>query len=180
MNSIMWIVVLLVLALLAYLVVQALMNKSGGSTASYEGDNPASGAAASRSPAENQHSLATTEAGTSAGAAAAGAAVAAGAASMASGAGSAVANSAGAVAQSGQAAAGALTAGAIPTTSYAVNTNDAAHDVREMIKILNLRASDASRLGIEKDQFEQLKSAASGMSDNIINDVAGKLRGMLN
>lgn len=107
--------------------------------------------------------------------------------SAASAGSSAVAAGAGAVAAVGATAAGAANASANAAAgtsagraSSAVNTGDELHDVHEMLKILNLRDSDASRLAIDKAQYNDIKAGnVSGLPDAMIADVAGKLRKML-
>ena len=64
--------------------------------------------------------------------------------------------------------------------SSAVNSGDDIYDVREMLKILNFRDSDASRLAIDKTQFNDIKAGnVSALPDSGLADVAGKLRKML-
>lgn len=59
-------------------------------------------------------------------------------------------------------------------------SGDPLTDIPELMKVLNLRASDAPRLGISKDDFEQLKSGNAGaLSTDVIDDVLKKLTGML-
>jgi len=61
----------------------------------------------------------------------------------------------------------------------AISSEDAG-SVREMIKILNLRESDASRLGIEKSQFSALwQGSANGVDADTLKDVSSRLRGMM-
>lgn len=58
--------------------------------------------------------------------------------------------------------------------------NQDAGSVREMIKILNLRDSDASRLGIEKDQFQALwQGSSDGINANTLSDVRSRLQQMM-
>ena len=64
--------------------------------------------------------------------------------------------------------------------SSAVNSGDDIYDVREMLKILNFRDSDASRLAIDKTQYNEIKAGnVSGLPDGGLAEVAGKLRKML-
>lgn len=62
-----------------------------------------------------------------------------------------------------------------------VHTGDTLSDVREMIKILNLDAPDASRLAIGREQLLALrKGDANGIPDaSGLEDIAERLRGML-
>lgn len=61
----------------------------------------------------------------------------------------------------------------------AVASEDA-NSVREMIKILNLRDSDASRLGIEKDQFQALwQGSSDGVPAGTLSDVRSRLQQMM-
>lgn len=62
-----------------------------------------------------------------------------------------------------------------------LNTGDMLHDVREMIKILNLAPSDASRLSISRDTFSALRGGDSGqaVSADELRVAAEKLRHML-
>ncbi len=60
------------------------------------------------------------------------------------------------------------------------DSGDALIDVREMLKILNLRQSDASRLGIDQDQYNSIKGgAAGGLDGNQVQGVAERLQKML-
>jgi len=63
----------------------------------------------------------------------------------------------------------------------AVDTGNAATDIAEMMKILNLAESDASRLDISKAEFEALRQAdAAAIPDAAkIDNVASRLRKML-
>ena len=58
-------------------------------------------------------------------------------------------------------------------------TGNGIGDIQEMLKILNLRDSDSSRLAIEKDQFAGLKSGSSNLDANELTAIADKLRWML-
>lgn len=66
-----------------------------------------------------------------------------------------------------------------------IDTVDPLHDIREMIKMLNLAESDAPRLGISKEEFSSLRSSAGASddrplpSDKVQSDVAARLRRML-
>ncbi len=89
---------------------------------------------------------------------------------------------------SGAATAASSTAG--PTTGAAgiasvaahqIATGDAALDVREMLKILNLRVSDAPRLAISVDQYNSLKAGNdSDLANDSVEAVAAQLRRMIN
>lgn len=56
---------------------------------------------------------------------------------------------------------------------------DRRENVREMMKILNLREGDASRLGISKEDFARLWQRDAGADDALVDDVAARLRRML-
>lgn len=61
-------------------------------------------------------------------------------------------------------------------TAYGVNSGDRPRDIREMIKILNLREADAARLGIEKNEFNSL---ASGSGTDVPPDTLASVRRQL-
>jgi len=52
-------------------------------------------------------------------------------------------------------------------------------DVREMIKILNLRDADATRLDISKEDFQKLWQGDESTSSELVDDVAVRLRRMI-
>lgn len=60
-----------------------------------------------------------------------------------------------------------------------LESGDNAANVREMMKILNLRDTDASRLGISKEEFAQLWQPQGDAPSTLVDDVAGRLRRML-
>ncbi|MFT4729523.1 MAG: hypothetical protein ACI9UN_004041 [Granulosicoccus sp.] len=66
-------------------------------------------------------------------------------------------------------------------SELAVDTGDMQNDVREMIKILNLAPSDASRLSISREVFSALLTGdtAHAPSADQLNVAAAKLRHML-
>ena len=83
-----------------------------------------------------------------------------------------------AAASTGQA--GAAASGANKAARHGVDTGDTASDVREMIKILNLRESDAPRLGVEKDEFAMLAGGSGGqLSDDKLRAARDRLVGLL-
>lgn len=106
--------------------------------------------------------------GTSGAAGVAGVAAAAGAASIAAAVGGAASANSGGGSSSG-------------LDANTVNTGNAATDIAEMMKILNLAESDASRLDITRDEFEALRQAdAAVIADAAkIDNVASRLRKML-
>lgn len=63
----------------------------------------------------------------------------------------------------------------------ALNSEDSLHDIREMIKILNLAESDASRLGISATAFAALRGTgnANDLPTDSLDSVADRLRKML-
>jgi len=71
------------------------------------------------------------------------------------------------------------------STGHASGVTDAiasedASSVREMIKILNLRDSDASRLGIDKTQFESLwQGSNAGVDASVLSSVRSRLMHMM-
>lgn len=72
------------------------------------------------------------------------------------------------------------TAQAALTGDFTVKTADAAYDVREMLKILNLRDSDAKRLEISADEYQVLKSGEPGsLPAERVGQVAERLRAMI-
>lgn len=61
----------------------------------------------------------------------------------------------------------------------AISSEDAS-SVREMIKILNLRESDASRLGIDKAQFNSLwQGGTDGVDASALSSVRSRLQNMM-
>jgi len=76
----------------------------------------------------------------------------------------------------------AVTAGdSVSAPSENVDTGDVKQDIREMIKILNLAAPDAGRLGISSETLLALRSgsADSASNEQELSAVADKLRHML-
>ena len=64
--------------------------------------------------------------------------------------------------------------------NYRVETGDAAHDVREMLKILNLRESDASRLGVSAEEYRGLhEGRADALPDDRLRALSDRLAGMM-
>lgn len=60
-----------------------------------------------------------------------------------------------------------------------LDTEDQVEDIQEMFKILNLRDSDAPRLGIEADTYNRIKSGdTSGVGSTQLDEVADRLRAM--
>jgi|GEM_PF-3275223 len=63
---------------------------------------------------------------------------------------------------------------------FSVDTGDTAADIREMIKILNLRDSEADRLHLSTERFEALRHGnRDGIDDETLTAVADRLRRML-
>lgn len=63
---------------------------------------------------------------------------------------------------------------------HGVATDDTLRDIRESIKILNLRGSDATRLGVDESTFESLRQGESGGLDEARREaVLARLHGML-
>lgn len=60
-----------------------------------------------------------------------------------------------------------------------LGSGDTRAEVREMIKILNLREGDAGRLDLSKEDFGSLWRADAGTDDSLVNEAAGRLRRML-
>jgi len=76
-------------------------------------------------------------------------------------------------------AAGLGATGQAAGVSNAIEAGDGA-SVREMIKILNLRDSDASRLGIDADQFQALwQGQSNGVDGQTLADVSSRLQRMI-
>lgn len=66
------------------------------------------------------------------------------------------------------------------TGDFTVDSGNALHDIREMVKILNLRASDAQRLQVSGDEFAALwHGQDGGMDPSRLSDVAARLRHLL-
>lgn len=66
------------------------------------------------------------------------------------------------------------------TGDFTVDSGNALHDIREMVKILNLRASDAQRLQVSGDEFAALwHGQDGGMDPSRLNDIAARLRHLL-
>ncbi len=72
--------------------------------------------------------------------------------------------------------------------AHGVKSGNEVQDVHELIKILNLRDSDASRLGIDRDQFNTLANgsadgsgdgSATGVSAETVSSVRRQLIGWL-
>lgn len=158
----MWFITLLVVALAAFLIVKAVKAQSERKSADEDRQLPDSGLTGSL-----DHK--SMDAGSTAASAAA----------------SAAATSA----TAGATATGAAAAGSAATTGAAdLSTGDQLHDIREMIKILNLAEPDAARLDITREQFAALRAAgaqngintASSLPpDDKLADVAHRLRTMI-
>jgi hypothetical protein len=80
--------------------------------------------------------------------------------------------------------------GTIAGDSSGITSGDALHDIREMIKILNLAAPDAARLGISREEFAALRpgntagnvkpaTSSTMPSADKLDEVADRLRRML-
>ncbi len=104
--------------------------------------------------------------------------------------GAAVAGAGALAGGSGAVVAGARAVAASPSSSatsaqtalsgdYTVATGDPALDVREMLKILNLRESDAKRLAISESDYKALKAGNSVLPPEDLTAVAEKLRAMI-
>jgi hypothetical protein len=166
----MWFITLLVLALAAFLIVKAVKAQSARKSADKDRQLPDSGLTGrldhkSMDAGSTTVSAAATTAATTA------------------------ATSAATSATAGATATGAVAAGSAATTGTAdESTGDQLHDIREMIKILNLAEPDAARLDITPEQFAALRAAgaqngtntASSLpSDDKLADVAHRLRTMI-
>lgn len=70
---------------------------------------------------------------------------------------------------------------AVSASSLGLNTGDVGHDVREMIKILNLSDTDAGRLAITKEQFSAIRqdNGSDMPAEGDLSSVADRLRHML-
>lgn len=76
-------------------------------------------------------------------------------------------------------AAGKGATGHAENVSNALSSDDSGN-VREMIKVLNLRESDATRLGIERDQFASLwQGNIDAVDASTLSDVRARLHRML-
>lgn len=60
-----------------------------------------------------------------------------------------------------------------------LDKGDSRDNVREMMKILNLRDSDASRLDISREDFARLWQADASASDSLVDDVSKRLKSMM-
>lgn len=64
--------------------------------------------------------------------------------------------------------------------SRELQSGNTLYDVREMIKILNLRDNDAARLNISKEDFARVWSGDAGtIASDVLDSIAAKLRHML-
>jgi len=195
----MFVVTLIVLAIAAFFLIQYMKKKrstthSLGNSAQPHGEltdgRPGAtshaegtmGADAAARHAEGQSTAAdssSTGAASKGGAAAAAGTLAAGAAAAAVAAGAQAGGTSGA------------TSGAtarVSTGSHSTGaTNDATQlaggdkhgNVREMMKILNLRDTDASRLGISKDDFNRLWKGDASADAGLVDEVTDRLQRML-
>jgi hypothetical protein len=154
----MWFITLLVVALAAFLIVKAVKAQSERKSADEDRQLPDSGLTGSLDHKSMD-------------------------------AGSTAASAAATSATAGATATGAAAAGSAATTGAAdLSTGDQLHDIREMIKILNLAEPDAARLDITREQFAALRAAgaqngintASSLPpDDKLADVAHRLRTMI-
>lgn len=80
----------------------------------------------------------------------------------------------GATVAAGVAGVGAAVAAAMP------NSGNQISDIQEMFKILNLRSSDAPRLSITREQYDSIKSGqATDLSGDVLDNIMGRLKAML-
>lgn len=196
----MWLVTLLILAIIAYFVVKSvssnIRNRQAGSNSSgtneIEHANAQQRALADSGPAhDNGSTSASSESMTRQGADAIDGSNAGQSPTAASTSSSRSSATTGIAAT----AAGAAVAGAVASAvtgsstegstnhsaSGGINTGNTLGDVREMIKILNLDAPDASRLAIDREQLVALrKGDANGIPDaSSLEEIAVRLRNML-
>ncbi|MEE9334670.1 MAG: hypothetical protein V3U65_11340 [Granulosicoccaceae bacterium] len=168
-----WVISLILLAVAAYFVISALSSKN-----KYDVRNQATdGEVDDSESAQLAGDTTSSDAFQHAGGAPAGAGSSSGTSGSAGSGGSSVGGSV-----AGAAAVGATTAAAIASArkhNIKGVTGNSAGEIQEMLKILNLRDSDAARLAIEKAQFAELKSGTSKLGANELAAVADKLRWML-
>lgn len=196
----MWFWILLVLAVIAYFIIKSMTGKSSATDssatdASASLENSANDAAnnlkdSAVAAAESASNAANATAEVASGAAASeGASVAESAAAGVGAAAAAGAAVAGAAANAAHGAASNVAANAAAATEQAaqtvsdlpdlsVNSGNTASDIQEMIKILNLAAPDAGRLGVSKETFAALRAGTDVSADDI-SGVADKLKRML-
>lgn len=174
----MWLWILLVLAVIAFFVIKSKTEKSSTSDSSSAGTQGSLESTAAESATSTASKVSDTVSSATAGVGAvAGAAVGAAAGAAASAANT-VQETASHVAATAAATAkqAAQTVSNLPDLS--VDTGNAGSDIREMIKILNLAAPDAGRLGVSKDTFAALR-AGNEVSADDMSGVADKLKKML-
>ena len=202
----MWVIALVLLAIAAYFIVRLLLTKneqsdissesstgggtSGGATPGGDASLPGTGnideatqnANVTREPDGNsggrpvvEATVAATTGDTSADAATAGIAAGAAAAGVAIG----------AVATAGVttvAAASPATASAVESSAAAPAVSSGNHilDIQDMLKILNLRDSDASRLAINREQYNSLTAGDAGdLNNEQVQAVVSRLQRMM-
>ena len=78
------------------------------------------------------------------------------------------------------AAATSVTAAKNALGSTIPNTGNRVADIQEMLKVLNLRPSDAPRLSLTAEQYTSLKSGQAGdLSADVLDNVMGRLTAMM-
>ncbi len=201
-----WVISLILLAVAAYFLISALSSKnnydlknqtsdaeiSEGESAQLDnnatssdafqnaGGAPAGASSSAGNTTDSSASANTASSGAAAGSAGGGSGASSGAASANNGASNG--SSSGASVAGGAAAVGVTAAAAIASArehNLKGVTGNSIGEIQEMLKILNLRDSDAGRLAINKDQYAALKSGASDMGATELASVADKLRWML-
>jgi len=190
----MWFIVLIILAIVAFFIIKAFTGRSGSQSSGGSAPNSelSNGSANTQIGNASDARQSHTGSGSATGAAAGTAVAAAGAAAAAAGSASSGASSSGADASGSGSDSSASTSGSSGGTGLAgaatgavvsmqaLQSGDAISDVREMIKVLNLRGSDASRLSIAKEQFEGIWAGdKNALSSDELSQVADKLRRML-
>jgi hypothetical protein len=152
----------------------------GGEPLGNPGETPAVEASVAATAEDTSADTAT--AGIATGAAAAGVAIGAVAAAGVTAADAAAADAAAAGVTSSAAAspATATSTATSSTTTPAVSSGNHILDIQDMLKILNLRDSDASRLAISREQYNSLKTGDAGdLNSEQVQGVVSRLQQMM-
>ena len=170
-----WLLILLATALVAFFVVKTMK----AATMKQQSQNrQLQQEARDNSPVESETQTSARLSNESAGSAGAGAGAGAADADAST---SAVMGAAAVAGAAGIAAGASAAVSSTGANSQGINSGNTGADVVEMMKILNLAESDASRLNISRDAFVALRqSDAAAMPDAAtVDDVASRLRKML-
>lgn len=176
----MWFVTLVIIAILAYLLINALSGKKSSTTGA---SLPSAGTAADRPTGASADTTAGGTPSTTAAATAAtpnAATPAAARDSQTHAVDTSAAHPTATPAPAANAAAMSASGADLDATLQFLDSGNAGDDIREMFKVLNLRENDASRLSLSKEQFQQLKTGDDGaFTADTLNEVASRLRFMI-